>query len=296
MAIEVTRGIDKECNESDTACLIKDAMAKLEGGISLHRSNRYGPYDVDSFSEGRFWKNREPLTKIVIACAQRELGWTETTARRIYEKTLRVEEPRKLSTTPSVLLFRREGEFAGVSAQRLKYIKTYEAGVVPVLYHILRGFEPQHREQNMGRDSIELARYTHREAIYYSARNGGPVPAWATMNAGKEKSTNTSYIFVDETFHPWERLYDDNSKFDRIYQEIMVELHMDIRTDGKWVHGSTGVSKGDYPEYNKSYKPRPDHVPTNALLQKMQGKKLSEGQLGMEIERGDSVITIAKFR
>ena len=282
-------------NGIDNAMALENVVARLAGGIRLHRSNPHGPYEADVFSESRFLRNKEVLTEIVIGFAQRELGWNEATARSIYEKALKVEDPRKESMIPSVLLFRKEGIVAGVSAQRLKYVRTYEVGVVPVLYHILRGFEPEYRAEGMGRDSIEIARFTHREAEFYSARNGGPVPVWATMQAGKEKPTDVSDIFVEGTFHPWNRLYDQDES-DRVYQQIMAQLHMDIRTNGRWPSGTTGVSVADYPEYNCFYMPRPNHRPTEELLSRMEGRKIREGELGMVIKRGDSVITIAKFR
>ncbi len=271
------------------------AIANLESGFPLHRSNPHGPYDVEVFSERRFLRNQEPLTELVICFAQREMGWSEASARMVYEKALRVDDPENENTIPSVLLFRKGGLVAGISAQRLKYIRTYEAGVVPVLYHILRGIEPKYRAEGMGRDSIGLARFTHREAEFYAARNTGPVPVWATMQAGKYKPTEVSEIFVEGTFHPWERFYDQANN-DRIYQQLMAELHMDIRTFGRWISGTTGVSIKDYPEFNRSYMPNPSHGPTNALLRRMEGRKIREGELGMIIKRRDSVLTVAKFR
>lgn len=285
MIIEAPQGINhKRATENDLG-------EHIGGGIRLHRSNLFGSYEVDVFSEDYFLSNRDLLTKLVITFAQRALGWSEATARMMYSRALRVEDLEEESTVPSVMVFRKEGVIAGVSAQRLKYIRTYAEGVVPVEYHILRGFNPEYRGEGMGRDSIELSRLIHRKAKFYAARNGGPVPVWATMQANKERD-----IFVPGTSHPWERFYDKDNQVDRIYQETMVHLHMDIRTNGRWVNGSTGVSIGDYPEYNRSYMPRPDHAPTNELLRRMEGKKLREGELGMNIKRGDSVITVIKFK
>lgn len=284
MIIEAPQGINhKRATEND--------LGEHIGGIRLHRSNLFGSYEVDVFSEDYFLSNQGPLTELVITFAQRAMCWSEATARMMYSRALRVEDPEEESTVPSVMVFRKEGVIAGVSAQRLKYIRTYAGGVVPVEYHILRGFKPEYRGEGMGRDAIELSRLIHRKAKFYAARNGGPVPVWATMQANKERD-----IFVPGTSHPWERFYDKDCQVDRIYQETMVQLHMDIRTNGRWVSGSTGVSIGDYPEYNRSYMPRPDHAPTNELLRRMEGKKLREGELGMNIRRGDSVITVIKFK
>lgn len=283
------------CEMDDKEAGMENTIANLEGGYPLHRSNPHGPYDVEVFSEGRFLRNQEPLTELVICFAQREMGWSEASARMVYKKALGMDDPEKESTIPSVLLFRKAGVVAGISAQRLKYIRTYEAGIVPVLYHILRGIEQEYRAEGMGRDSIGLARFIHRDAEFYAARNGGPVPVWATMQAGKHTSTEVSDSFVEGTFHPWERFYDQDES-DRIYQQLMAELHMDIRTRGRWINGSTAVSIADYPEYNRSYMPNPNHGPTNDLLRRMEGRKIREGELGMVIRRGDSVITIAKFR
>lgn len=261
-------------------------VIKLQGGIRLPRVG----YDMVVFSEDTFMINQEPLTDIVVGFAQRELGWNEEVSRRIYTQALRTEDPmgdfKKESEIPSVILFRKEGVIAGVSTQRLKHIKTHQAGIVPVIYHIFRGFEPKYRGEGMGREAVGLIRIIHRKGKYYAARNGGPIPVWATMQAD---------IFEPGTFHPWNRLYDVDES-DRLYQEIMAELHMDIRTNGKWVNGSTGVSIADYPEYNHSYMPRLGHTPTEALLKRMEGKRTREGELGMVIKRGDSVIGVGKIR
>ncbi len=287
-------GVDCPSGISDVSPM-EIVTASLENGIRLHRSNRKVDYDVEVFSEGRFLRNRVALTEVVIGFAQREMGWSEASARRVYEKALKVDDSEDESLIPSVLLFRREGIIGGVSAQRLKDVRTYEVGTVPVLYHILRGFEPDFRNKRMGRDSIELARFTHREAEYYAARNSGPVPVWATMQAGKQEPTDISDIFVEGTFHPWDRFYDQDES-DRVYQQIMAELHMDIRTNGRWISGTTAVSIADYPQYNESYLPKPGHVPTEELLKRMEGRRLRDGQLGMDIKRRDSVITVARFR
>lgn len=264
----------------------QEGVIKLQGGIRLPRVG----YDIAVFSEEAFLRNQEPLTKIVVGFAQRELGWSEEAASMVYTKALKTEDlmgdPKKESEIPSVMLFRKEGMIVGVSAQRLKYIETHQVGVVPVIYHILRGFEQQYRDEGMGRESVGLVRILHRKGKYYAARNGGPVPVWATMQAD---------IFEPGTYHPWDSLY-DVSENDLLYQKIMAELHMDIRTNGTWVNGSTGVSIADYPEYNHSYMPRLDHAPTVALLRRMEGKKIKEGELGMVIRRGDSVISLGKIR
>lgn len=273
---EAPNGIDRA---------IENAVVKLEGGLRLYRANIHGPYEVDVFSEDRFLSNHGALTEVVIGFARRELGWTDATARTIYEKALRVESPEDESQIPSVLIYRREGQLAGVSAQRLKYIRK-----IPLHYHILRAFEEEYRGAGMGRDSIADTRLLHRKAKYYAARNGGPIPVWTTQQADKERM-----IFEPGTSHPWERLYDQDDD-DREYQDLMGELHMDIRTNGKWINGSTGVSIGDYPEYNRSYPPDPNHVPTNDLLKRMEGKRIRHKELGMDIQRGDSVITIIKFK
>lgn len=269
-------------------CAIEKAVANLKGGLHLDRANKHGFYELEVFSEDSFLRNKEVLSEIVICSAQKDLGWKEATARRIYEKALRVENPEEESRIPSVLLYKKTGELAGVSAQRLIYVKTNEAGIIPVHYHILRAFREEHRGEGMGRDSVGDARLLHRKAKFYAARNGGPVPAWTTMQVSPE-------ILDPETSHPWKRFYDEGEE-DRVYQEIMVELHMAIRTDGKWINGTTGVSIADYPEYNRFYMPKPDHQPTNDLLSRMEGKKIKEGELGMNIKRGDSVIVVAKFK
>lgn len=261
-------------------------VIELRGGIRLDRVG----YDIGVFNEEAFLINQEPLIDIVVGFAQRELGWSEEASRRVYTKALKTEnpmgDPKKESEIPSVMLFRKEGVLAGVSAQRLKYIKTNQVGIVPVIYHILRGFEPEYRDERMGREAVGLVRILHRKGKFYAARNGGPVPVWATIKAD---------IFEPGTYHPWDRLY-DASESDRLYQEIMAELHMDIRTNGQWVNGSTGVSIADYPEYNHSYMPKLDHLPTMGLLRRMEGKKIKEGELGMVIKRGDSVISVGQIR
>ncbi len=267
-----------------------DAIDQLSGGIRLHRRNNHGPYRIDVFSEDAFVRNQVALTDLVVAIAQSELGWSEDNARAVYEKALKVDDPEEESLIPSVMVFRKDGVVAGASAQRLKYIHTHVAGMVPVLYHILRGIEPEFRAEGMGRDSIAEARYLHRKAKYYAARNGSPVPVWATMQADREKD-----IFVPGTSHPWERFY-DHDESDRVYQQLMAELHMDIRTNGRGASWTTGVSIADYPEYNRSYLPNPEHDPTNELLRRMEGKKIREGELGMVIKRGDSVLTVIKIK
>ncbi len=269
---------------------MENAVAKLRGGILLPRYNRRGSYEVWTFSEGDFWNNKDPLTDIVVEFAQRELGWTEETARATYERSLKVDDRRNEALIPSVLLFRRRGVVMGVSAQRMRVIGTQVAGDVPVEFHILRAFEKDARTKHMGRDSIDLGRYTHRKALYYVARNTGPVPVYATMEAGKERGINNSTTFVEGTFHPWDRLYDQDSS-DRVSQEIMIETHLSLRRDESgFVNSSTSVSKKDLKEFNKSYRPRPGHTPTENLLDRM------EGEFEMDIEEGDSVITVARFR
>lgn len=268
----------------------KNDTVGFVGGIRLHRSNPYGLYEVDVFSEEAFARNQAGLTELVIDFARIGMGWSGATAREVYSKALSVRDLSDESTYPSVMVFRKEGVVAGVSAQRLKYITTYVAGMVPVEYHILRGFNPLFQGQGMGRDSIELSRLVHRRAIYYAARNGSPIPVWATMQANQEGN-----LFVPGSLHPWERFYDTDPKVDRVFQEIMGQLHMDISTGGKWPNGSTGVSIGDYPEYNRSYTPRSKHTPTEGLLRRMEGRRMRNGELAMNIKRGDSVITVAKF-
>lgn len=261
----------------------------LQGGLRLPRRNRHGVYELDVFSEDEFLRNKEALTELVIVFAQRELGWSEASARTVYEKALKVENPEDESKIPSVLVYRKS-VLAGISAQRLKAVYTPVAGVLPVHYHILRAFEEPFRGVGMGRDSVADTRLLHRRARYYAARNGGPVPVWATMQTGREQN-----IFEPGTSHPWDRFYDQDEN-DRVYQQLMGQLHMDIRTNGEWPSGKTGVSKKDYPEYNKSYQPRLGHKPTEDLLERMTGENTDEGQLGMDIEGRDSVVTIIKFR
>lgn len=256
----------------------------LQGGRRIGRSG----YDIYVFREEAFITNQLALTDIVAHFAHRELGWNEDTTRGIYTNGLRVEDPTKDSEIPSVMLFGKGDLLVGVTAARLLYIETHVAGEVPVLYQILRAFEPEHRNEGMGTEALELTVSYHPKARRFAHRTGSPIAAWSVIKSG---------ICVPGTLRPWDRFYDEEDGGEGLLeQRIMVGLFMATAIRGRGVDWSTGVSKNDYPEPNVSYLPKSGHEPTKALLERMTGRRIVRGhQLGMEIPGRDSVYVIGKL-
>lgn len=260
-------------------------MERIEGVRTRHASG----YTIDVVVGDAVANNHPALIHIATFFAQRELGWTEASAAELAARGLSLDHIQRESEIPSVFLFRKEGaeSYGGISIQRLLNLPTQAAGLVPLLYNVFRGFEPEYRGTHMGRDAVELAPLIHREAKMFAHRTGSPVAALSTSRAESIKRGS---------MRPWNKPYDlGDDRF--LSQQLLYGLFQIIRFRGRTVDGSLGVSKEDYPEYNHSYMPDPNMRGYDAameMLDRMQRIR-SRGGLGMNLLERDSVIVIAEL-
>lgn len=239
----------------------------------------YGSDEVQIFSRSSFLDNKDFLVAITAEFMHSELGWSPKVALKIIKGGLEVadDDLENESRIPSVILFGREGVYIGVSAQRCIEIYSRQLGNIPFLQHLFRAFREGYRGEHRGRFVVQQARVIHPEAEYYGHRTQSAPALYANLQSG---------IFVPGRYYPLETLFDT----DLLVQELMVGYFMHARVNGKAVDWSTGVSKDDFPEPNKSYLPRPDHTPTMAIFERMQK------EFGMTFPGRDSLHAVGKLR
>lgn len=240
------------------------------------RTIEHNGFSVDVLSGRSYVDNKDFVQEVATRFAQEV--WGEEAARIMMARATKIIDPRRENEIPSAMLFRRtrvEGEYMGISLQRLFHIPT-SAGIIPLFYHAFRFFEEQFRGLHLGRYSVQQGLVIHDEARWYAHRTSNPVAAW---------SVHESAVFVPGRRRPWDDLYDQ----DPVAQEIMANLFMRVRLDGAAVDWRTGVSKDDYPAPNRAYVPRPDHGPTMEFRRKMQ-------EWGMRLTKGDSLYVVGELR
>lgn len=204
----------------------------------------HGGDQIYVHQRGSFLDHHNHLVVLTAAFMSQQLGWTEANALSTMRRGLALPDSRQIdeSLLPSVMVFERNGEVIGVSAQKLVYLDT-SMGSVPFLQHLLRAFKPEYRGGGRGTFSVQEAQVIHSQAEYYGHR---------TQSAAAIQANRHSGIFLPGKYLPVDALYFT----DPLLQEIMVAYYIKARVNRNgWVDGKTGVSRDDFPEPNKSYPP-----------------------------------------
>lgn len=220
---------------------------------------------IYAFSGRAFLENLHYLIETAKIFAQRNIGWSEEFCRALMTRGLSVnkltggaeldpelidrivDDPKKERQIPSVFLFRREckrsGEYLGISAHRMLFIKTDLVNEkVPVLFHVLRAFEEEQRGRNRGRLSVQLALLLHRGAKFYEHKTSNPLAAF----------TNTkSSELQQEGRIPWDGPEEEGTLGAEVHRKVF-EL---VRVDNTRKMDPRGVIRNDYPEPNNSFSP-----------------------------------------
>lgn len=248
--------------------LQKGRMPQMRGGGDSYPGNESpGPIVVNHrgdevivFSKQSFLDYRPGLVKLTAGLMSSELGWSAEAALRTMDRGLTVteEDLQDERLIPSVMVLRRGSKTIGVSAQRLIFLKTKQAGYVPVFQHLLRAIDKDYRGKGRGGYITANTRLLHSDARWYVHRTQSPVAVYANQR---------SEAFEPGQYYPWDALFGTNL----LAQEIMAAYYIHARgPEAGWVDGDTGVSANDFPEPNRSYMPKPDHAPTKAILERME--------------------------
>jgi len=245
--------------------MIVDLEPRIGNGQRFRnpRPVSHGGDQIIVYQRGSFLDHREKLIALTADFMSQELGWSNENALKTMQKglslpsnTVQIDE----SLIPSVMVFDRNGEVIGVSAQRLIHLDT-AIGSVPFLQHLLRAFIPDYRGQGRGTFSVQEAQIIHPQAEFYGHR---------TQSAAAIQANRHSGIFLPGRYFPIDALYSTDS----VMQEVMAAYYVKARANKTgWVDGRTGVSKDDFPQPNESYlppEPEEQHPDTWLMFMRMQ--------------------------
>lgn len=233
-------------------------------GVQLLHHNQD---EVVAYTGESYLRNLPYLIDAATIFAQRNLGWTEVTARAILTRGLGVEhltrglelndqtiplilgDINRSRKIPSVMFFKEEGakvgEYAGIACQRMFFPQTEEypesgrllGEEVPTMYQILRAVEQGERGRNRARSSIELALWLH-----------GGISRWFFHRSGNFIAiyTNTrSTSFNQEYSYPHRLRFNQ----DPFAKELMRKGFNLVKLNGQEIDDN-GVSRNDYIEPN----------------------------------------------
>lgn len=214
-------------------------------GLRNPRPITHGGDQIFVYQRGSFLDHREELIALTAVFMAQQLGWTDENARRTMERGLALPSDAAQideGLIPSVMVFKRDGDVIGTSAQKLIFLDT-SIGSTPFLQHLLRAFKPGYRGEGRGTFAVQEVQVIHPQAEYYGHR---------TQSAAAIRANQHSEIFLPGQYFPIDALYSTNS----LMQEIMAAYYLKARANkfGK-VDWETGVSKDDFPQLNKSYLP-----------------------------------------
>lgn len=128
-----------------------------------------------------------------------------------------VRNPRREREIPSAFLLRREdvpeGQYLGISVQRMFYLMTETQGEVPALYHVLRAIEEDFRGSGRGRKIVGHALLHHRGAQIYFHKSANTLAL--------KTNTKSEYLNQEEGRVPWDGSIDEIEGRREIYNKII---------------------------------------------------------------------------
>lgn len=195
-----------------------------------------------------------------------ELDWDLPIARWIVRRGLAVTADDlvdKGKGIPSGLVLMWGDEAVGVSIQKSIDIETSEKGPLAVTQHFLRAIKPDFRGDGWGGNFLKELLKIHQDGLYAHCSQ-----AVATFRANMQSGQ-----FEPETYAPFEVRHDVNNT----RRELLVGYWKKRKVHGKRVNESTGVSKYDFPQRNKNFRPESGHKPTEALFE-----LITSEEFGME--------------
>lgn len=260
--------------------------------FSLGKKN--SGYSADIFSKEVYENTRDDLAEAAIKIATQVGIWSPEVVREIVVRGMNTITKGRVTgevEAASMIFFRRSndpiGKWIGFSWQELD-VNRVGGKDQKDLYLRFRVFGARHRGYSLGRAGIQLALNTHDEAVWIIHRTGSPIAAWSFMRTGVTDE-RPSGIFKPERRFPWETRYDANPQKDPGPQQLLLSTHFRIRTLGRGINMSTGVTIKDYLEGNRLSSPNPNHAPTVEI------ERIMREDFGMVFARGDSLIAMGEL-
>lgn len=181
---------------------------------------------------------------------------------------------------PTTMFYRYDGEsdYVGYATGRIYPVDTPQGR--RNLLAITRTITAPHQAFGLGRFSVEQLIVLNPKATDLGFRSRNPAAVRAVMLAD---------AIIDGELYPYQKKYTDDPTF--TYHKLMMELWYRIHKYGAYPVVETGVSKGDYIDENRAYKPKPDK--TTRGLSTLQIAAMMK-EFGMR--KRDSVYTVGPLK
>jgi hypothetical protein len=260
---------------------MKVEAIKNLGELPGTRMNEHNGYLVE-FHIGKPYMNYlELVIEKAVEIKSKVFKMEEEVARDMMQKHMRPEGSVRDFEIPSIMFFLQpdypEPRYVGYATHRMFMVET-SVGSVPFVY-VTRTIEEEHQGKHLGRYSIKEGLIIHDKAKWLGYRTQSPPAAYSTMQAN---------VFKEGRHFPWEAQY--NSEGNLLAHQIAMWFYYRIRKHGSDPDLKFGVSRKDYDEENKAYKPNPKHKPT------MEIKRRMEEEFGMVFSCGDSLYGVGELK